>query len=219
MRTFAFFVSSLCPYRNVLLPNTKKKNQNRILTLKPESNEGTLTAVRFPMRTSLLSNPHFPKVAVTEPQFVYLLYTKWPSPVHFYTYIRIYVHYSKSMTILLGHSVYRKGHGFQLGKLWYRLSTFFYVSEDPEHGYIFFSKHLYVLYDYIMIVINCIILIFTCTKLLASCTLRGQTHSQERTGNIFTHFFTYVPSRIQAVPARPVPGFGCPGPSRPLARF
>ena len=28
-----------------------------------------------------------------------------------------------------------------------------------------------------------------------------------------------VPSRILAVPARPVPGFGCPGPSRPLARF
>ena len=28
-----------------------------------------------------------------------------------------------------------------------------------------------------------------------------------------------VPSRILAVPARPVPNFGCPGPSRPLARF
>ena len=28
-----------------------------------------------------------------------------------------------------------------------------------------------------------------------------------------------VPSRILAVPARPVPDFSCPGPSRPLARF
>ena len=28
-----------------------------------------------------------------------------------------------------------------------------------------------------------------------------------------------VPSRILAVPARPVPNFGCPGPSHPLARF
>ena len=28
-----------------------------------------------------------------------------------------------------------------------------------------------------------------------------------------------VPSRILAVPARPVPNFGCPGPSRPLVRF
>ena len=30
---------------------------------------------------------------------------------------------------------------------------------------------------------------------------------------------SHVPSRILAVPAWPVPDFGCPGPSRPLARF
>ena len=36
---------------------------------------------------------------------------------------------------------------------------------------------------------------------------------------LLSHVLCRVPSRILAVPACPVPNFGCPGPSRPLARF